>query len=121
MTHLPIHLIEELAILGPVHLCWCYCVERYLGILTSHVRNTSKPEACLASSYAIDENLGFVTEYFALFPHTRRRVWDWEEEQRNEGEVLLGKASVKGFDSEELEHIYEYVITYSVHTQELHE
>lgn len=121
MSHLPIHLVEELAMLGPVHSCWCYSVERYLGILTSYVRNTSKPEACMASGYAIDESLGFVTEYFALFPHTRRRVWDWEEEQRNEGELLIGKASVKVLDEEEIEQIHEYVITHSVHTQELYE
>lgn len=121
MTHLPIHLIEELAILGPVHSRWCYSVERYLGILTSYVRNTSKPEACMASGYAVDESLGFVTEYFALFPHTRRRVWDWEEEQRNEGEVLLGKASIQRLEDWEIEQIHDYVITHSVQTQELHE
>lgn len=121
MTHLPIHLVEELAILGPVHSRWCYGVERYLGILTSYVRNTSRPEACMASGYSVDESLGFVTEYFALFPHTRRRIWDWEEEQRNEGEVLLGKASSKRLDEAELEHIHDYVITHSVHTHELYE
>lgn len=81
MTHLPIHLVQELAMLGPVHSRWCYGVERYLGILTSYVRNTSRPEACMASRYTVDESLGFVTEFFALFPHTRRQIWDWEEEQ----------------------------------------
>lgn len=65
MIHLPIHLIEEQAILGLVHSRWCYSVERYLGIFTSYMCNTSKPEACMASGYAVHESLGFVTEYFS--------------------------------------------------------
>jgi hypothetical protein len=30
----------------------------------------------MASGYFIDESLGFFTKYFALYPHTRCRVWD---------------------------------------------
>lgn len=107
MMHLPIHLVEEVAILGPVHSRWCYSVERYLGVLTSYVRDTSKPEACMASGYSVDESLGFCTEYFAPFPHTQRRVWDREGEQRNEGEVLLGKATSKRLSNEEIMQIHE--------------
>jgi hypothetical protein len=91
MTHLPIHLVEELDICGPVHSRWCYSVESYLGILTKYVHDKSKPEAGMASCYSIDESLGFCTKYFVLYPHTRRHVWDWEEEQKIEGEVPLGK------------------------------
>lgn len=58
-----------------------------------------------------------MTEYFALYPHTRRRVWDWEEEQRNEGELLIGKALVKVLNEKEIDQVYAYVITHLVHTQ----
>jgi hypothetical protein len=39
MTHLLIHLIDELEICGPVGARWCYLVERYLNVLNKYVRN----------------------------------------------------------------------------------
>ena len=82
MVHLVIHLVDELSKCGPVHSRSCYGIERYLGVLTSYVRDTSKPEAGMASGYAIDEALGFCTEYFSLYNHTQRRIWDPEQELR---------------------------------------
>jgi hypothetical protein len=61
MTHLPLHLLLQLTLCGLVHLHWCYGIERYLGVLTSYVRDQSKPEACMAFGYMIDEYLGFCT------------------------------------------------------------
>jgi hypothetical protein len=119
MTYLVIHLVEEVDICGPVHSRWCYSVERYLGVLTKYVRDKSKPEACMASGYSVDESLGFCTEYFAIYPHTRRRVWDWEEEQKIEGEVPLGKGTLKRLSDEDLQQIHEYVVEHHVYTAEL--
>ena len=90
MTHLVIHLVDELEICRPVHSRWCYSIERYLGVLTKFVRDKSKPEAGMASGYMIEESLGFGTEYFALYLHARRCMWDSEEEMRDAGELLLG-------------------------------
>jgi hypothetical protein len=120
MPHLVVHLVEEFDICGPVHARWCYGVERYLGVLTKYVRDKSKPEACMATGYSVDESLGFCTEYFALYPYTRRRVWDWEEEQQNEGETMLGTAIPMRLTDHEIQQIYEYVISHSVHTAELY-
>ena len=39
----------------------------------------------------IDKSLGFCIEYFLLYKHSRRRVWDLEEEKRNNGELLMGQ------------------------------
>ena len=39
MIHLIIHLVDELEMCGPVHACWCYSVERYLGVLTKYVKD----------------------------------------------------------------------------------
>lgn len=119
MTHLVIHLVKELEVCGPVHAQWCYCVERYLGVLTKYVLDKSKPEAGMAIVYMVKESLGFCKEYFALYPHTRRRVWDPEEEMRDAGEVLLGKGLPKRFSHEALLNAHDYVIRHSVHTQEL--
>lgn len=74
MSHLVIHLVEELAIGGPVHACWCYSIEHYMGHLAKYLCNKGKPEACMAQGYAADEALGFCTEYFDLYPHSTRRM-----------------------------------------------
>lgn len=119
MTHLIIHLVDELEICGPIHARWCYSIERYLGVLTSFVRDKSKPEAGMATGYMIEESLGFCTEYFSLYPHTRRRIWDPEEEMRDAGEVLLGRSTPKRLSYQALVHAHDYVIKHSVHTSEL--
>ena len=120
MPHLIVHLVDELEICGPVHARWCYSIERYLGVLTKYVRDKSKPEAGMASGYMIDESLGFCTEYFELYEHTKSRVWDAEEELKDSGECLLGSPKPKHLTERELELIHEYIISHSVHTEELH-
>ena len=119
MPHLVVHLVREIEICGPVHSRWCYFVERYLGHLTKYVRDRSKPEAGMATGYMIDESLGFCTEYFALYTHTRRRVWDPEEELRDAGELLIGRPKQKRLTGIDLLHVHEYVIRHSVFTAEL--
>lgn len=64
MTHLIIHLVDELEICGLVATRWCYLVERYLFVLKKHVRNKAKLEGCIALSY-IDEALESI-EYFCI-------------------------------------------------------
>jgi hypothetical protein len=90
MTHLVLHVVEELAICGPVHSRWMYPVERTLGTLKKYVRNRARPEASMASGYVLDETLGFVIEYMQMFTQVRRRVWDANEEEGAYGEVLEG-------------------------------
>ena len=119
MSHLPIHLVEELYWCGPVTARWCYLVERYMGTLTGYVRDRSRPEASMASGYAIDEALGFVTEFFQEYPHSERRIWDPEEEARVTGEVLMGERIGKKLTRERRQSIHEYVTTHSIHTAEL--
>jgi hypothetical protein len=41
--------------------------------------------------YMYDEALGFFIEYLSLYEHTRRRMWDLEEEVTNVGEVFRGE------------------------------
>jgi hypothetical protein len=47
-------------------------------------------------------------------------VWDWEEEQKNKGEVTLGKATLVRLTEQEINQVHEYVITHSVVTIELY-
>ena len=94
-------------------------MERYLGVLTKYVRDKSKPEAGMATGYMIDESLGFCTEYFELYKHTKSRVWDAEEELRDSGECLLGKPRSKLLRENEIDQIHDYILKHSVHTEEL--
>jgi hypothetical protein len=57
-----------------------------------NVRNRAKLEGCMASGYMCDEalQLGFTTKCLALYPHTRHRIWDVDEEEAYVGEVLSG-------------------------------
>ena len=119
MPHLLLHLVDELEICGPVHYRWCYSIERYLGTLVRYVRDKSRPEAGMASGYAIDEALGFCTEYFSLFQHTRRRIWDPEEEIRDSGELLVGKGKFRRLSPFERDLMHDYVVTNSVYTVDL--
>ena len=119
MAHLPIHLVEEIFWCGPVTARWCYPVERYLGTLTKYVRDRSRPEASMAAGYAVDEALGFVTEFFQEYTHSTRRVWDPEEEARVTGEVLMGDRKGVRLSRDCIQEIHDYVITHSVHTAEL--
>ncbi|KAG0596866.1 hypothetical protein M758_UG290600 [Ceratodon purpureus] len=73
----------------------------------------------MATGYMVYESLGFCTEYFSLFKHTRRRVWDPEEELRDAGDLLLGAPRQRRLTNQELEQVHDYVICHSMYTAEL--
>jgi hypothetical protein len=90
MSHLMIHLVEELYIYGPVHCRWMYPMERYLKTLKDYVRTYARPEASMAEGYTISEMLGYYTEYMQRFEGIRRRVRDDAEENRMNDKVVNG-------------------------------
>ncbi len=59
MTHLLIHLVEELELCGLVQTRWMYPIERYLKTLNGYVGNRAKPERIITKRYAIEEMVGF--------------------------------------------------------------
>jgi len=61
MTHLLVHLVEELELCGLVHTRWMYPTERYLKTLKRFVRNKARPEGSMVKGYALEEALGFCT------------------------------------------------------------
>ncbi len=111
MTHLCLHVVEELAICGPVHVRWMYPIERALKTFKAYVRNKARPEASMAEGYIYDETIGFVTEYMQEFKHVRRRIWDAYEEEGVCGEVLEG-AGIKFILPKECHDLaHQYVLT----------
>ena len=59
MTHLPVHLVEQLFTCGPVHCRWMYPIERYMKTLKDYVRTFAHPEGSIAEGYQMDDMLGF--------------------------------------------------------------
>jgi hypothetical protein len=82
MTHLMIHLVEELFICGPVHTWWMYPMERYMKSVKDYVRTKARPEGSMAEGYVMEDTLGFCKEYMSRFTATHRQVWDDNEERR---------------------------------------
>lgn len=110
MSHLPIHLVEQLDICGPVHTRWMYPVERYLKILKGYVRQRNRPEGSMAAGYVMDETLGFCTEYMQDCTLTQRRIWDDMEDPRMYDEILEGNGRRRILTHELRQWIHEFVL-----------
>lgn len=95
MTHLLLHLVEELQLCGPVHMRWMYPIEQYLKILKGFVQNKARPKGSMVKGYALEEALGFCTKYIQAFTTTRRRVWDDKEDPNMTNEMLEGSGRLQ--------------------------
>ncbi len=88
MSHLPVHLVEQLFKCGPVHCRWMYPIERYMKTLKDYVRTFAHPEGSIAEGYQMEDTLGFCTEYMRKYGGTAQRVWDATEEPIMNDEIL---------------------------------
>ena len=55
MTHLLVHIVKEINILGYVLLHNMFPFERYMAVLKKYVRNRSRPEGCIVKGYGTEE------------------------------------------------------------------
>ena len=88
MARLPVHLVEQLFICGPVHCRGMYPIERYMKTLKDYVRAYAHPEGSIAEGYRQSNTLGFCTEYMKRHRTTTHRVWDPNENAIMNDEVL---------------------------------
>ena len=63
MTHLLVHLVKEIDILGPVFLHNMFPFERFMGVLKKCVRNRARPEGSIASAYGTEEVIDFCVDF----------------------------------------------------------
>jgi hypothetical protein len=63
MTHLLVHLVEEIAILGPVFLHNMFPFERFMGILKKYVHNRARPEGSISKGYGTEEVIEFCVDF----------------------------------------------------------
>lgn len=90
MSHLVIHIVEDLELCGPVHICWMYSVERMYKVLKGYVNNMARPKACMAKSYVLEEAIGLMAEFMTDFEPLHRKIWIEEANPRIDGEVPEG-------------------------------
>jgi hypothetical protein len=113
MSHLLIHLVEELYICGPVHCRWMYPTERYMKTLKDYVRTYARPEASMVEGYVMSETLEYSTEYMQQFRGTSRRIWDDKEEQFMNDEVVQGSEWARPMSEEFRMWVHNFVINNS--------
>ena len=63
VTHLLVHLVEEIDILGPVFLHNMFPFERFVRVLKKCVRNRARPEGSIASAYGTEEVIDFCVDF----------------------------------------------------------
>lgn len=90
MMHLPIHLVQELFMCGPVHTRSMYPFEHYMKGLKGYVKNKAKLEGSMANGYMREEAIGFMNEYLYKYNATTSRAWDDEEDLTMYNEILEG-------------------------------
>ncbi|XP_022685469.1 uncharacterized protein LOC101776219 [Setaria italica] len=63
MTHLLVHLVKEIGILGPVYLHNMWPFERFMAVLKNYVRNRARPEGSIARGYGTEEVIEFCVDF----------------------------------------------------------
>ena len=63
MTHLLVHLVKEISILGPVFLHNMFPFERFMGVLKKYVHNRARPEGSIAKGYGTEEVIEFCVDF----------------------------------------------------------
>ena len=95
MSHLVLHLVEELELCGPVHTRWIYNMERMNKVLKRYMNNMARPEAYMVKSYVLDEVIGLVEEFMAEeYEPLHCKVWTEKAAAGIIGEVLQGAATI---------------------------
>ena len=63
MTHLLVHLVKEIGILGPIFLHNIFPFERYFAVLKKYICNRTRPEGSIVKGYITDEVIEFCVDY----------------------------------------------------------
>jgi hypothetical protein len=62
-THLLVHLVEEISILGPVFLHNMFPFERFMGVLKKYMHNRARPEESISKGYLTEEVIEFCVDF----------------------------------------------------------
>jgi hypothetical protein len=87
MTHLLVHLVKEITILGPVFLHNMRPFERFMSVLKKYVLKRAHPEGSIAKGYVTEEVIEFCVDFVDSIDSIGVPV------SRHEGR-LLGKGTI---------------------------
>ena len=63
ITHLLIHLVDEISNFGPVFLHNMFPFERFMGVLKKYVHNRARPEGSISKGYGTEEVIEFCVDF----------------------------------------------------------
>ena len=63
MTHLLVHLIKDISILGPMFLHNMFLFNRFMGVLKKYVHNRAQPEGSIAKGYGKEEVIELCVDF----------------------------------------------------------
>ncbi|WMV54615.1 hypothetical protein MTR67_048000 [Solanum verrucosum] len=86
MVHLPIHLVNQIKLGGPIHLHWMYSTERNLCFFKGHVRNRFHLEASILEGFVALERVNLCSRYLHAGVKTKFSRYQLEDEQGTETE-----------------------------------
>ena len=117
MMHLPIHLVEELFMCGPVQTQSMYPIKHFMKVLKGFVKNKAKSEGNMAYGYMREESIGFMNEYLSKYNATTKRAWDDEEEATMYDEILEGGKRDRAMTPEFQKLIHGFVLDNTEHLE----
>jgi hypothetical protein len=91
MTHLLVHLVEEIGVLGPVFLHNMFPFERFMGVLKKYVHNRARPEGSISKGFGTEEVIEFCVDFIPDLKPIG--VPESRYEGRLHGKGTLGKKS----------------------------
>jgi hypothetical protein len=63
MTHLLVHLVKEIIILGSMLLHTMFLFKRFMGVLKKYVHSRSWPEGSITQGYDTEEVIEFCVDF----------------------------------------------------------
>jgi hypothetical protein len=96
MTHLLVHLVEEITILGPVFLHNMFSFKRFMGVLKIYVHNHARPEGSISKGYGTEEVIEFCVDFIPDLKPIG--VPESRHERRLGGKGTLGKKTTYSMD-----------------------
>jgi hypothetical protein len=83
-VHLLVHLMDEVAIAGPVYCRWMYWLERYLAVLKGYVRNRARVEGSMAIRHLAAESMFYCSNILATIDPSCSHEWMEDKEQEED-------------------------------------
>jgi len=80
--HFISHLVEEVAIGGPISYRWMFPIERYSKTLKGFVKQNSRPKGSMGEGYLVQEAMGVCHNIIGNMDKYALRVWKEEKDER---------------------------------------